>query len=55
MHFSDTIDENTGDDRKPEVITFYNMIKNCVDTLDHLRGKYNVSGNKRRRPMVIFI
>jgi hypothetical protein len=54
MHFSDTIDENAGDDRKPEVITFYKMIKNGVDTWDRQRGKNTESRNKRRWPMVLF-
>ncbi|XP_035212060.1 uncharacterized protein LOC118186137 [Stegodyphus dumicola] len=31
MHSGDQIDESTGESKKPEIITFYNMTKGAVD------------------------
>lgn len=54
LHHDDSIDPNSGDDTKPEIITFYNSTKCGVDTVDQLSSKYNVARNTRRWPMVIF-
>lgn len=54
MHDSDDIDEETGEDRKPEIVTFYNMTKVGVDLVDQLCQKNNVARNTRRWPMVLF-
>lgn len=54
MHFDDAIDETTGEAVKAEIITFYNLTKGGVDTLDQLRATYDVARNTRRWPMVIF-
>ena len=53
MHHDNKIDECTGDERKPDMITFYNMKKSGVDTLDQLCAAYNESQNTRRWPMTV--
>lgn len=54
MHYDDAIDEETGNDRKPEIITSYNKTKSGVDVVDKMCASYNVARNTRRWPMVIF-
>lgn len=54
MHHDDAIDQETGDDKKPEMITQYNKTKIGVDLVDQLCQKYNVARNTRRWPMVLF-
>ena len=54
MHMDDSIDCETGEERKPEIITFYNDTKFGVDALDKMCGTYNCARNTRRWPMVIF-
>lgn len=54
MHHDDVIDISTGDAKKPEIITFYNMTKVGVDLVDQLSQKNNVARNTRRWPMVVF-
>lgn len=51
---SSSIDETTGDDFKPEIITFYNMTKAGVDTVDKLCATYSVARKCNRWPLVIF-
>ena len=53
MRYDNKIDECTGDERKPEMITFYNMTKSGVDKLDQLCTASNVSRNTRRCPMTV--
>lgn len=36
LHHDDNIDEDTGDKRKPEMITFYNSTKAGVDVVDEM-------------------
>lgn len=54
LHHDNTIDEDTGDLHKPEIVTFYNMTKIGVDLVDQLIQNYNVARNTRRWPMVVF-
>ncbi|XP_067132199.1 piggyBac transposable element-derived protein 4-like [Centruroides vittatus] len=54
MHHSGSIDQQTGSLQKPEIITFYNMTKGGVDTVDQLTGTYNCARTTRRWPMIIF-
>lgn len=54
LHHDDKIDENTGDKRKPEIVTFYNSTKAGVDVVDELSTTYDVSRNSKRWPMTIF-
>ena len=39
MHNDDKIDPATGDDKKPEIITFYNSTKGGVDVVDMMVDK----------------
>jgi len=54
LHHDDRIDESTGDQKKPEIITFYNSTKAGVDVVDELSATYDVSRNSKRWPMTIF-
>lgn len=54
LHNDGNIDEETGDLKKPEIISFYNMTKGGVDTLDKLCGSFNVARNTKRWPLVVF-
>ncbi|XP_069618531.1 piggyBac transposable element-derived protein 4-like [Ranitomeya imitator] len=54
LHNDYTIDPESGELRKPEIITFYNLTKSGVDTADQMCGNFNVSRNTKRWPMVIF-
>ena len=54
LHFDDTIDHETGDQLKQEIVTFYNGIKCGVDIVDQMCSTYNVAQYSRRWPMVIF-
>lgn len=49
MHQDSAIDPDTGDDKKPEMITFYNKTKIGVDLVDQLCEKYNVARNTRHK------
>nr|XP_023025733.1 uncharacterized protein LOC111513737 [Leptinotarsa decemlineata] len=48
MHHDDKIDESTGDENKPEMITLYNATKAGVDSVDQMVASYDVSRNTRR-------
>lgn len=52
MHHDKAICEE--DEKKPEIIKFYNMTKGGVDTNDKLCATYNVARRTKRWPMVIF-
>ncbi|XP_050063261.1 piggyBac transposable element-derived protein 4-like [Aphis gossypii] len=54
MHHDDEIDEETGDKKKPDIITFYNRTKTGVDLVDQYCQNYNVARNTKRWPMVVF-
>ncbi|CAH2090789.1 unnamed protein product [Euphydryas editha] len=54
LHHDNKIDESTGDQKKPEILTFYNSTKVGVDVVDELSATYNVSRNSKRWPMTIF-
>ncbi|KAH9635219.1 hypothetical protein HF086_013246 [Spodoptera exigua] len=54
MHNDATIDEDSGDSRKPEVITYYNRTKNGVDLVDKMCSMYDVARNSRRWPLTVF-
>nr|XP_022911139.1 piggyBac transposable element-derived protein 4-like [Onthophagus taurus] len=54
MHLEDgTIDETTGEDSKPEIITFYNMTKGGVDVVDKLCSTYSTARKTNRWPLVL--
>lgn len=54
MHHDAKVDPESGADRKPEILTFYNMSKGGVDTADKLCSTYNVGRRTRRWPLAIF-
>lgn len=54
FHSEDTIDEDSYDSMKPEVITFYNMTKGGVDVVDRMKKEYSVKRISNRWPMTIF-
>lgn len=54
MHYNAAIDPETGDDKKPYIITTYNETKHGVDILDKMCKHYDVSRNSRRWPLTVF-
>lgn len=54
MHHDDKIDESTGEQKKPDMITSYNTFKGGVNTVDHMCATYDVSRNSRRWPLTVF-
>jgi hypothetical protein len=54
MHFDKTIDEQTGDKQKPDIITFYNQTKGGVDAVDKMCETYSVSRKTQRWPLTVF-
>ncbi|XP_066982177.1 piggyBac transposable element-derived protein 4-like [Macrobrachium rosenbergii] len=54
MHLDDKIDPTSGDDKKPDIITFYNATKGGVDMVDQMAGEYDTSRNSRRWPLTVF-
>lgn len=53
MHEQGDIDPEFND-KKPEVIMFYNQTKGVVDVVDELKGEYTVSRISCRWPLTIF-
>jgi len=43
MHDNGLIDESSGTENKPKVITYYNSTKGGIDVVDELKGEYSVS------------
>lgn len=55
MHLEDnSIDQNSGLEQKPNIITFYNETKAGVDVVDELCGTYSVSRKTNRWPLILF-
>ncbi|XP_046674842.1 uncharacterized protein LOC124363627 [Homalodisca vitripennis] len=54
MHSDDTIDESTGEQFKPDIITFYNSTKGGVDVVDRMKGEYSVTRVSNRWPFTVF-
>lgn len=54
MHHDNGIDPDSGDKKKPYIITFYNATKGGIDIVDKMSGEYNTTRNSRRWPMVVF-
>lgn len=54
MHNDNAIDSSTGESKKPEIITFYNLTKGGVDVVDEMAASYSTSRKTKRWPMVIF-
>lgn len=54
LHDDAEIGEDTGDKKNPSIITFYNLTKGGLDTVDKLCASYDVSRNARRWPLMVF-
>lgn len=54
MHHDDQIDPSSGDNNKPEIITYYNKTKGGVDVVDQKRKQYSVKRVCNRWPLAIF-
>lgn len=54
MHDDGLIDESSGAEKKPEVITYYNSTKGGVDVVDELKVEYSVSRISCRWSLKIF-
>lgn len=54
MHNDDAIDQTTGEAKKPEIITFYNLTKGAVDVVDQMSAAYSTARISNRWPMVLF-
>ncbi|CAH2088938.1 unnamed protein product [Euphydryas editha] len=54
LHHDDEVDPESGTQRKPSIITFYNMTKSGVDVVDKLSRTYDVSRNSKRWSLTLF-
>ena len=54
LHHDDKIDQETGTEAKPEIVTFYNSTKGGVDVVDQKKEDYSVSRITSRWPMRLF-
>ncbi|GBM10957.1 hypothetical protein AVEN_171439-1 [Araneus ventricosus] len=54
MHNDDTIDEEKGDAKKTELISFYYCKKGAVDVVDDMAAHYSTARKKNRWPFVTF-
>ncbi|XP_046396726.1 uncharacterized protein LOC124163702 [Ischnura elegans] len=54
MHHSKSIDNATGEQKKPEIITFYNATKGGVDVVDEMCGNYSVARKTNCWPLTAF-
>ena len=54
MHNDGAIDPDTGDTKKPEIITFYNFTKGAVDVVDELSALYTIARISNMWPMAMF-
>ncbi|KAH9632485.1 hypothetical protein HF086_017602 [Spodoptera exigua] len=54
LHHDDEVDPESGDQRKPSIITFYNSTKSGVDVVDKLARTYDVTRNCKRWPLTVF-
>lgn len=54
MHRDDYIDPDSGDLKKPEVITFFNLTKGGVDVVNRLKSEYSKTRISNRWPFTIF-
>lgn len=54
LHDDDKIDEESGNEAKPEIITFYNSTNGDVDVVDQKKEHYSVARVTSRWPMRLF-
>lgn len=53
-HDDDSIDPDSKEAFKPEIITFYNSTKGGVDVVDRMKSEYSVTRKSNRWPFTIF-
>lgn len=54
MHNDDAIDQESGEAKKPEIVSFYNLTKGAVDVVDEMSATYSTARICKRWPMVVF-
>lgn len=54
MHYDSKIDDSTGELKKPEIITFYNVTKGGVDVVYRMCSNYSVGRTSNRWPLTMF-
>lgn len=54
FHDDDEIDGQSGELKKPSVITFYNLTKGGVDVVDRMKTEYCVTRVSNRWPLTVF-
>ena len=54
MHNDDAIDHSTGETKKPEIISFYNLTEGAVDVVDEMGAAYSTARIAHRWPMAVF-
>ena len=54
MHNDGAIDPDTGDTKKPEIITFYNFTKGAVNVVDEISALHTTVSKNNRWPMLFF-
>lgn len=54
MHHDGAIDSDSGDLKKPQIISFYNHTKFGVDVIDEKYATYSTSRRCSRWPLVLF-
>lgn len=54
MHDQSMIDPESGDQKKPEVITYYDSTKGGLDVVDEMKGEYSVARISCRWPLTVF-
>ncbi|XP_035208002.1 uncharacterized protein LOC118182724 [Stegodyphus dumicola] len=54
MHNHDAIDQTTGEAKKSEIITFYNLTKEAADVVDQISAAYSTARMSKRWQMVLF-
>lgn len=54
LHNDANIDPESGEAKKPEIITYYNHTKYGVDVFDKMCRQYDVTRNTRRWPLILF-
>lgn len=54
MHKDDAIDSSTGDQCKPDIITFYNETKSGIDVVDRMKSEYSITRVSNRWPFTVF-
>lgn len=54
MHYDNSIDISTGEQKKPDIVIFYNSTKGGVDVVDRMCSNYSVGRVSNRWPLTLF-